>query len=415
MFRWTASSCRAIACTFALIGFAIPALADDPTPASAPQLPATSLGKPGTPPKASATPPGPALPAPSSTPPAPPQPDPLPPASGQPAPAQSVPSVPALPGLGNLMTPNGVALPGGIGFIRPGADTVGIQINTPDGPFEITVPRRRRNGRVQQGPPTPEATTDAPAFGQAGQPAPTPGPQAGIPAPSLEGERPLSGDLNPRDAGRGNRGSREFAHASRLFHARNYPAVLRRLNRAMVRESGDRDLLQLRSLTQLALGDFHAAYTDAATVLAQDDVWDWSTLRSLYHSADEYTSVYRGIEDRVVADPNAIELRVLLAYHNLMLGHRDAARRHFERVLALDPSNDVARRIVTAELPPQPRPEPTRAETATGSSSRPALTPIPSRRRPGSANPGSTGGVSIDLGQPAPVAPQKAPQSKSAG
>ncbi len=182
------------------------------------------------------------------------------------------------------------------------------------------------------------------------------------------------------------------------------------MNRALSRDPEDRDLLQLRSLTQLALGDFKAASADAMLVLAQDEVWDWATLRSLYHSADEYTSLYRSLEDRVIAKPNAADLRVLLAYHNLMLGHQDAARRHFERVAALDPSNEVARRMIAAEQPPQPRAEASRVPPVPQSS--PVLAPIPARRRPGASSAPTTDGPGIDLGQPAPApgaepAPQK--------
>jgi hypothetical protein len=399
MFRWTVPSGRAIAGTLALLGCSISAFADQPAPGSAP-LPSTSLGQPAPVPKSKTTKP--------TAPPtgaAPAQPA---PALPQPAPAvgqtqESVPPAPApaLPGLGALMTPNGIALPGGVGFIRPGADTVGVQINTPTGPIEFTVPRRRRGARNVQEPPTPQATTDAPLFGQPGKPAPSPGPQASVPGAPIENDRTLPGELTPPGAGRPSRGTREFAHASRLFHARNLPLVLRRLDRALIREPGDRDLLQLRSLTHLTLGDYKSAYADAIVALAQDDVWDWSTLRSLYHSADEYTANYRALEDRVTANPNAAELRMLLAYHNLMLGHRDAARRHFERVLALDPSNDVARRFVVAEQPPLPR-EAGQGSPSPGTSG-PALTPIPARKRSTGSNTPGTGGPSIELGEPAPA------------
>jgi hypothetical protein len=312
------------------------------------------------------------------------------------------------------MTPNGIALPGGVGFIRPGAETVGVQINTPQGPIEFTVPRRHRGARGgTQESVAPQGTTDAPVFGQPGKAAPPAGPQASVTGPPIENDRSLPGDATPPGGGRPSRGSREFAHDSRLFHARNYSLVLRRLDRALVRDPGDRDLLQLRSLTQLVLGDFKSASADALLVLVQDDVWDWSTLRSLYHSADEYTSMYRALEDRVVAKPNAIDLRVLLAYHNLVLGHRDAARRHFERVLAIDPGNEVARRMAVAEPPPQPRAEPapmpsTRAQT---------LIPIPARRKSPSSSGSGSGGVSIDLGQPAPApaAPQKSSSETKPG
>jgi hypothetical protein len=310
------------------------------------------------------------------------------------------------------MTPNGIAIPGGVGFIRPGADTIGIQINTPDGPFEITVPRRNRDRRSRaEEPVAPPATTDAPLFGQPGTSAP---PVASIPGPA-PGDRSVPGEPNAPDTARSSRGSREFAHISRLFHARNYPLVMRRLNRSLTRDPADRDLLQLRSLTYLMQNDFHSAYADVVTVLAQDDVWDWSTLRSLFHSGDEYNAVYRSLEDRVLANPNAVELRMLLAYHNLALGHRDAARRHFERVVALDPSNEVARRMVTAEQPPQPRGE-------TGSIEQPraakpdsrTLVPIRARSKPANPSEKTGGPVSIDLGQPTP-APANPTEPKPGG
>ncbi len=111
------------------------------------------------------------------------------------------------------MTPNGIALPGGVGFIRPGADSVGVQINTPDGPIEFTVPRRRRNTRQQpEEPPAPGSNTDAPLYGQPGT-ATTPAvPQASYSAPPIDGDRRLPGETTPPDAGNGrpSRSSREL-------------------------------------------------------------------------------------------------------------------------------------------------------------------------------------------------------------
>jgi hypothetical protein len=423
MFRWTVSSCRAWTGTFALLGFgfAISAidgrLAGCAVAAQSEPFPSTSLGQPGTPPATLPKKPG--TPAPANTPraqPVPAQPVPAQPSGAQSTQPQQSPAGSAIPGLGNLMTPNGIAIPGGVGFIRPGADTIGIQINTPDGPFEITVPRRNRDRRSRgQEPVAPQATTDAPLFGQPSQPGGIAPPVASIPGSALE-DRSIPGEPNAPDTARPSRGSREFAHVSRLFHARNYPLVLRRLNRSLARDPGDRDLLQLRSLTYLVQGDFHSAYTDVVTVLAQDDVWDWSTLRSLFHAGDEYTALYRSLEDRVLANPNAIELRMLLAYHNLVLGHRDAARRHFERVAALDPSNDVARRMVTAEQPPQPRGDASsmdRSRTAKPDS-RP-LVPIRGRAKPANSSEKVGGPASIDLGEPTPAPPAKPAETKPGG
>jgi hypothetical protein len=428
MFRWTVSSCRVWTGTFALLGLGFATLAIDgrlaarAVAAQSEPLPSTSLGQPGPPPTtlpkkptAAKTAPAPAQPIPGQSVPA--QPVPAQPSDAQSAQPQQSPAGPAIPGLGNLMTPNGIAIPGGVGFIRPGADTIGIQINTPDGPIEFTVPRRNRDRRAR-GPEqavAPPATTDAPLFGQPSQPGASAPPVASIPG-SVPEDRNLPGEPNAPDTARPSRGSREFAHISRLFHARNYPLVMRRLSRSLARDPGDRDLLQLRSLTYLVQGDFHSAYTDVVTVLAQDDVWDWSTLRSLFHAGDEYTALYRSLEDRVLANPNAIELRMLLAYHNLVLGHRDAARRHFERVVALDPSNDLARRMVTAEQPPQPRGDAgamDRSRTAKPDSR--TLVPIRARSKPAGSSEKVGGPVSIDLGEPTTAPPAKPAETKPGG
>jgi hypothetical protein len=164
------------------------------------------------------------------------------------------------------------------------------------------------------------------------------------------------------------------------------------------RDPGDADLLQMRAMTNFALGDYAAAYRDAMTAVADGDVWDWSTVRSLYRSADEYTSQYRALEDFASANPNAARPAFLFAYHNLMLGNNDAARREFGHVAAIDPANDTARRFLSGERSPQPgRPTPGSPPTA-------SKTPLPVPQ-------GTTGGgPGVDLGEPSTPAPANKPK-----
>jgi tetratricopeptide (TPR) repeat protein len=121
------------------------------------------------------------------------------------------------------------------------------------------------------------------------------------------------------------------------------------VNRGLERAPGDADLLQLRSLVSFALSDYPAAARDAAAALAENQFWDWSTLRSMYRTAADYTAQYRALETQALANPNAPELWFLLAYQNLVLGNRDTARRQFARVAAVDPANALARRFSTLE------------------------------------------------------------------
>jgi hypothetical protein len=266
------------------------------------------------------------------------------------------------------MQPDGTfVLPGGVGIIDPKEDHVGVQINTPAGPFEINVPRRQR----MAGPDGP---------------------------PTGEGEGPLGPGRPDRNAVRA---SREFAIASRFFSTRNYPAALRRLNRYLDRDAGDQDLLQLRSLTNFMLADYPAAYRDAFTATTRGDVWDWPTLSSLYPSVDEYSAQLHSLGKHVSANPNSAQATFLLAYHNLMLGHHDVARREFARVATLDPSNEAARRLAAGEGPPQPRQTPASPGSVSSPGDTTAVPSLPPQAKP-------DGGPSVDLGQPAPLGPSKA-------
>jgi hypothetical protein len=277
-----------------------------------------------------------------------------------------------IPGLQQYMQPDGTfLLPGGVGIIDPKEDHVGVQINTPVGVFDINVPRRQRAG----GPDGP---------------------------PSAEGGGPVGPDRPDLNA---LRASREFAIASRTFATRNYTGALRRLNRYLDRNRGDRELLQLRSLTNFMLADYSAAYRDALAATSTGEVWDWPALSSLYPAIDEYTAQFHALGKQVSASPNSAQATFLLAYHNLMLGHRDVAQREFARVAELDPSNETARRLAAGEGPPQPRATPARPGADSQSLGEPAVPPGPPQPKPSS-------GPAVDLGQPAPLAPQSQPGAK---
>jgi hypothetical protein len=173
------------------------------------------------------------------------------------------------------------------------------------------------------------------------------------------------------------------------------------LNWSLDRDAGDQDLLQLRSLTNFMLADYPAAYRDALTATSRGDVWDWPTLSSLYPSVDEYAAQFHALGKYVAASPNSTQATFLLAYHNMMLGHRDVARREFARVAELEPSNETARRLAAGQAPPPPGPTP-----AIPAGSLPATgETVPSA--PPQAKP--NGGPAVDLGQPAPLSPQKRP------
>ena len=150
------------------------------------------------------------------------------------------------------------------------------------------------------------------------------------------------------------------------------------------------------------MGDYRAAYRDALSAASAGDVWDWTTIRSLYRSAGDYSAQYRALEDYVGANPGSAEPAFLFAYHNLMIGNQEAAQREFGRVAAIDPANEAARRLATGERAPQPRAK--AVGRGAGAKSEPVTrTPLaPPQEKIGN-------GPSVDFGQPA-AAKQAAPQ-----
>ena len=141
------------------------------------------------------------------------------------------------------------------------------------------------------------------------------------------------------------RASREFTITSRIFRTRNYPAALRRVTRYLERDPGDADLLQMRAMTNLR---WATTRRPIATQWPHSLTEMSGTGRPSDRCIDRPTKTWPipHLEDYVSANPNAARPAFLFAYHNLMLGNNEAARREFGHVAAIDPANEAARAAV---------------------------------------------------------------------
>jgi len=106
-------------------------------------------------------------------------------------------------------------------------------------------------------------------------------------------------------------------------------------NRGRSAEAG-----QLLALAEFASGDYAEASSAAHAALHRGKPWDWKTLSSHYREIKEYTRHLRALEKSVREEPTA-ENRFLLAYHYLMLGHKDAAAGLLERVPQNEPEDEL--------------------------------------------------------------------------
>ena len=130
---------------------------------------------------------------------------------------------------------------------------------------------------------------------------------------------------------------------------------------------GDPLVHEFKALVLFARGEDARAAAELHAVLAVRPGMDWTTLSGLYPDVETYTGQLRALEDRCRQDPKAAAPRFVLAYHYLVAGHKDAAVAQLKAVLALEPGDRVARRLLTSltGTPPAP-PEPTLGPCPTG-------------------------------------------------
>ena len=122
---------------------------------------------------------------------------------------------------------------------------------------------------------------------------------------------------------------------------------------------------------------------------------NWATLIGLYPDVETYTGQLRALEDRCRQGPKAAAPRFLLAYHYLVAGHTDAAAALLKTVLALEPGDRVARRLLASLTAPPPPPEPARTvPDGDGAAGRPPSVDLLGRWR--GERDGSTFELSLD-------------------
>jgi hypothetical protein len=156
------------------------------------------------------------------------------------------------------------------------------------------------------------------------------------------------------------------------FRQGQYADALRLANHAAVEMPKNAKPHEIMSLALFALGDFRGANLESHAVLALGAPCDWPTLYSYYGNVATYAKQLDRLADYIRKNPNAADARFVLAFHDLMLGHKDAARVQFEKVIVKVPQDKLAIAQIkslggTVEtktpVPPQPAETP-KSETA---------------------------------------------------
>ncbi|HEV3299084.1 MAG TPA: tetratricopeptide repeat protein, partial [Planctomycetaceae bacterium] len=202
-----------------------------------------------------------------------------------------------------------------------------------------------------------------------------------------------------------------FAAARAAFYAGNYQEALREITQAIADMPSSDDVHEFHGLVMFAMGDYQKAAAIAHTTLDAGPGWNWSLVQTLYPSPDAYTQQLRALEHYVSEHPNQASTRFLLGYEYLTLGHLNASRRQFDKVVALEPRDQLAKNIVAglAHAPgvTQQNQGQTGSSTPSGPSGPPSMPQGPGNAGPGNAGPGNQG--QMNQGPTGPTNPSGGP------
>ena len=163
-------------------------------------------------------------------------------------------------------------------------------------------------------------------------------------------------------------GYRLFDSARTAFQQGDYSRALSLDEQAIQQVSDDPVLHEFGALCLFALGDYDRAAAVLNALLAVAPGMDWATMSSLYEDTDTYTQQLRKLEAHTTQQPDDTGSRFVLAYHYLVLGQVEAAVEELKAVVAKQPEDRVATRMLEA-LSPEEEPEAAAQPTPTPSAS----------------------------------------------
>jgi tetratricopeptide (TPR) repeat protein len=199
-----------------------------------------------------------------------------------------------------------------------------------------------------------------------------------------------------QDGAAAEQGDQKFDRARDAFKAGDYAAALDLTDAALKDLPADPLVHEFKGVVLFARGEYAQAAAEIHTVLAVRTGMDWTTLIGLYPDVETYTGQLRALEDRCRREPKAEAPRFVLAYHYLVAGHKDAAVTRLKELLALEPGDRVAGRLLASltGIPPA-SPEPARtAPDGDGAAGRPPSADLAGRWR--GEHDGSTFDLSLD-------------------
>ena len=110
----------------------------------------------------------------------------------------------------------------------------------------------------------------------------------------------------------------------------------------------DAALHEFRALTLFAMKKYKDAAGTLYAVLAVGPGWTWDTVKSLYAKKETYEQQLKDLTAFAQANPKDAAAQFVLAYHCLVLDARDTAVKYLNRVVELNPKDQLAAAMAQA-------------------------------------------------------------------
>lgn len=137
-----------------------------------------------------------------------------------------------------------------------------------------------------------------------------------------------------------------FTQALAAFRAGNYQEALRLAGHASIDMRNDARPHELASLALFALAEYRGAAMEAHAALSLGQPADWATLYSYYNDLPTYQRQLDALTNYAGQHSDSVDAKFLLAYHNLMMGHRDLAQQQLGDVVKAAPHDQLAARLL---------------------------------------------------------------------
>jgi len=163
------------------------------------------------------------------------------------------------------------------------------------------------------------------------------------------------------------------------FKSGNYQQALTQFEGALKQLPSDPVVHEVRALSLFALGRYPPAAAALNSLLSAAPGMDWTTMSSLYGSVDDYTTQLRNLEAHCKSHPQDASAYFVLAYHYLVTGHQDDAVQALKIVVAQQPKDATAKRMLDSLAPP--------AQAVAAAPTPTPATPTPATPAPATAAP----------------------------